>query len=631
MPASSLLLRKSPRPTRQRALVAALGAAALLLGGAVAPGSTKSAPTPDSDLVRPASAATARPVLSLLRRSAKTNPLTVPAAETWWKEAVVYQIYPRSFQDSNGDGVGDLRGIIQRLDYVKSLGVDAVWLNPIYASPNADNGYDISDYRAIMPEFGTMAHFDELLKQMHQRGLKLVMDLVVNHSSDEHEWFKQSRSSRTNPYRDYYHWWPAEKGTPPARVSFFDVNNDAWKYDSLTNAYYLHYFAAKQPDLNWENPKVRQEIYSLMRFWFDKGIDGFRMDVIPFISKDTTFPAIPARYQGNTEGHNASSYYASGPHLHEYLREMNREVLSKYDVMSVAEGAGATRDQALNFVDPARHELNMLYHFEGMDVGRDTKTYDLREFKRVYSNWEQTFADQGWGTIYLGNHDQPRMTSRWGDDRPAFRAPSAKLLSTFLLTMHDTPYCYQGDELGMTNSQFTSITDYRDIATLTRYEQVKKQGGNLPEFLETQQRRSRDNARTPMQWSAAPQAGFTTGTPWLKVNPNYEQVNVAVEEKNPESVLLYFRRAVALRRAHKVLTYGRYQLLDPDNPHVYAYTRTLGFEKALIVLNFSSEKRGWALPAGLRPRGQPWLNNYPTLQTGPTLALQPWQAVVLPL
>ncbi|MGI4874907.1 MAG: glycoside hydrolase family 13 protein [Janthinobacterium lividum] len=561
------------------------------------------------------------------------KPATAPAGQQpqWWKEAVVYQIYPRSYQDSNGDGVGDLRGIMQHLDYLKSLGVTAIWLNPIYASPNADNGYDISDYQQINPEFGTMADFDALLKGMHERGLKLVMDLVVNHSSDEHAWFKQARSSRTSPYRDYYHWWPAEKGTPSKRWSFFDPNDDAWKYDSLTNSYYLHYFARKQPDLNWENPKLRQEVYSMMRFWLDKGIDGFRMDVIPFISKDTSWPPIPAAYHGDYP-----HFYANGPHVHDYLQEMNREVLSKYpQAMSVAEGAGVTHDEARDFVDPARHELNMLYHFEGTGVKYVPQaagpTYDLLEFKRVYTTWEKLLAERGWGTIYLGNHDQPRMLSKFGDDRPAFRESSSKLLTTFLLTMRDTPYTYGGDEIGMNNIKFTDVADYRDIEALNRYAQAQRAGTDVAKVLETLRRTSRDNARTPMQWTAGTSAGFTAATPWLKVNPNYATVNVAAEEKDPNSILNYFRRTTALRKAHKVLTYGAYQLLDEPNPHIYAYTRTLGAERVLVVLNFSSEPQRWTLPAGVAVAGAPWLTNYPSLSTGPALALQPWQAAVLPL
>ena len=570
------------------------------------------------------------PVLAQAMKKALPKPAAQPAA--WWKEAVVYQIYPRSYQDSNGDGVGDLRGIMQHLDYIKSLGVSAIWLNPIYASPNADNGYDISDYRQINPEFGTMADFDALLKAMHERGLKLVMDLVVNHSSDEHEWFKQARSSRTSPYRDYYHWWPAEKGTPTKRWSFFDPKDDAWKYDSLTNSYYLHYFARKQPDLNWENPKLRQEIYSMMRFWLDKGIDGFRMDVIPFISKDTTWPPIPAQYHDDYP-----HFYANGPHVHDYLQEMNREVLSKYpQAMSVAEGAGVTHDEALPFVDPARKELNMLYHFEGTGIkyvaNANGPTYNLLEFKQVYSTWEKLFAERGWGTIYLGNHDQPRMLSKFGDDRPQFREASSKLLTTFLLTMRDTPYYYGGDEIGMNNIKFTDATDYQDIEARNRIGQARAAGASdLQKMLESLQRTSRDNARTPMQWNTEASAGFSTATPWLKVNPAYATVNVAAEEKDPNSILNYFRQATALRKNHKVLTYGRYELLDAANPHIYAYTRTLGQERALVVLNFSSDKQSWVMPTGLAAAGAPWLSNYAGLAVGKSLALQPWQAVVLPL
>ena len=425
----------------------------------------------------------------------------------WWKEAVVYQVYPRSFQDSNGDGVGDLRGLISRLDYIRSLGVDVVWLNPIFASPNDDNGYDISDYRAIMREFGTMADFDELLQAMHARGLKLVLDLVVNHTSDEHAWFKQSRSSRDNPYRNYYHWWPAEQGKPAARYSFFDVNSDAWEYDAATNSYYLHYFSIKQPDLNWENPRLRQGIYSMMRFWFDKGVDGFRMDVIPFISKDPAFPPMPAEYRGDWP-----RFYAQGPHVHDYLREMNREVLSRYDVMSVGEGTGVHTGDALEFVDAERGELNMLYHFDGMDLGYlpgsnkvpDPNGYSLVEFKQIYSKWDAVFAERGWGTIYLGNHDQPRMVTRWGDDSPQYLALSSKMLTTFLLTMRATPYYYAGDELGMSNIKFDRVEDYRDIESVNWFQQLRARGGDVAAFLEAQKIGARDNGRTPFQWEPAP-------------------------------------------------------------------------------------------------------------------------------
>ncbi len=509
----------------------------------------------------------------------------------WWKEAIVYQIYPRSFKDTNNDGIGDLQGIISKLDYVKSLGVDVIWLNPIYGSPNDDNGYDISDYRSIMNEFGTMQDFDELLSAMHQRKLKLVMDLVVNHSSDEHFWFQESRKSRENPYRDYYHWWPAEKGNPPARFSFFDVDGGGWKYDEQTNAYYLHYFSQKQPDLNWENPKLREEIYDMMRFWFDKGVDGFRMDVIPFISKDTSYPDLPEKYNGNFV-----SYYAEGPFVHEYLQEMNREVISKYDVMTVAEGVGVTTETGPLYVNPDRKELNMLYHFDGMGLGYlpygfkspNPDGYDLREFKHIYSKWDEVFAHDGWGTVYLGNHDQPRMVTRWGNDSVDFRVLSAKMLNTFLFTMRATPYLFFGDELGMSNIKFDTIDDYRDIETINVYRSIEAKSGDTQRYLEDQKISSRDNGRTPFQWDDSPNAGFSTAKPWLKVNPNYKEINVAAQENDPESVLNYFRKLVKIRKENKTLVYGKYELIDAENPDVYSYYRIDEQARFLILLNFSS-------------------------------------------
>ncbi len=552
----------------------------------------------------------------------------------WWKEAVVYQVYPRSFKDDNGDGVGDLKGILSKLDYIKSLGVDVVWLNPIYSSPNDDNGYDISDYQNIMKEFGTMQDFDNLLKGMHDRGLRLVMDLVVNHSSSEHEWFRQARSSRTNPFRDYYHWWPKEKGQPAKRYSFFDVNNDAWKFDTLTSAWYLHYFSQKQPDLNWENPDLRRHIFDMMKFWFDKGVDGFRMDVIPFISKDTSFPELPAAYKGDFV-----KYYANGPHLHEYLQEMNKEVLSKYDVMSVAEGIGVTTADALNFVDSSRHELNMLYHFEGVSLGYlpnkfktpDPKGYDLVAFKNIYSRWDSVFEEKGWGTIYLGNHDQPRMVTRWGNDEPAYRELSSKMLTTFLLTMRATPYYYGGDELAMNNIKFDRIGDYQDIESRNMYQKIKNEGGDLHAFLEAQKIAARDNARTPFQWDSTVNAGFSTGKPWLKVNPNYKTVNVAAEEKDTNSALHYFRKMVRLRKGDLTLVYGKYTLLDKDNPQVYAYTREGKEEKILVLLNFSARNAVFRMP-GATGDAKVLIGNYPampgTITPGGGITLRPYEAIV---
>jgi len=512
------------------------------------------------------------------------NDRTEISGRKWWKEAVVYQIYPRSFKDANGDGIGDLKGIISKLDYIKSLGVNVIWLNPIYSSPNDDNGYDVSDYRSIMKDFGTMEDFDSLLSGMHQRGLKLVMDLVVNHSSDEHEWFKQSRSSRTSPYRNYYHWRGAERGKPAYRYSLFDVNHDAWKYDSGTNAYYLHYFSRKQPDLNWENPQLRKEVFDIMKFWLNKGIDGFRLDAFQFAAKDTSFPAFPAGFEKDFV-----KYYAMGPHLHDYLQEMNREVLSKYDVMSVAEGAGNTYQDAHNLVDSDRHELNMAYAFEGVDIAKDSKRYSLLHFKEVFSRWDSVFANKGWLSIFLANHDQARLVSRFGNDSPPFREASSKMLTTFILSMRGTPYYYNGDELGMTNIRFDKIEDYRDKPTLNEYQHQKNIGGDIPQFMEQLKFSCRDNGRTPFQWDSSLNAGFSDGTPWIKVNPDYKRVNVAAEEKDANSCLHYFRKMVKLRNDNPVLVYGKYTLLDKDNPNVYAYTRELNGKKLLVLLNFTDK------------------------------------------
>jgi oligo-1,6-glucosidase len=484
-----------------------------------------------------------------------------------------------------------------------------------------------------MKEFGTMSDFEALLKGMHQRNIKLVMDLVVNHSSSEHAWFQQSRSSRNNPYRNYYHWWPAEKGKPAPRYSFFDVNNDAWKYDSLTNAYYLHYFSQKQPDLNWENPKLREEIFSMMRFWFDKGVDGFRMDVIPFISKDTSFPPLPKEYNGDFV-----KYYAHGPHLHEYLQEMNQKVLSHYNIMTVAEGIGVSVDDAHKMVDENRHELNMLYHFDGVSIGYvpgkfktpNPKGYSLLEFKNVYSKWDSAFETKGWGTIYLGNHDQPRMVTRWGNDAPQWRDLSSKMLTTFLLTMRATPYYYNGDELGMTNIKFNRIEDYRDIESINMYQQIKNKGGNLTEFIEAQKISARDNARTPFQWDSSSQAGFTTGTPWIKVNPNYKTINVAAEENTSNSCLHYFRKMVKLRKENPVLVYGKYTLIDKDNSSVYAYTREWNGKTILVLLNFTSKPATVNISTLNTNKVKLLIGNYSNAASAKN-ELRPYEAVVYEL
>ncbi len=569
------------------------------------------------------------------KQNAQNNSEHSIVAKNWWKEGVVYQIYPRSFKDSNGDGIGDLQGIISKLDYIQSLGVDIVWLNPIFASPNDDNGYDVSDYCAIMPEFGTMNDFDLLLSGLHERNIKLVIDGVFNHSSDEHIWFKESRSSRTNKYRNYYHWWPAEKGKPHHRFSFFDENNDAWKYDELTDAYYLHYFSAKQPDLNWENPQLRQEIYKIMRFWLDKGVDGFRLDVISFISKDVSFPPIPEIYNNDFP-----RYYANGPHLHQYLQEMNKEVFSNYNCMTVGECVAVDINDALQFVDSESKALNMFFHFDSVDYGYkknefkqpDPNGWKLTGFKEIFSKWNDVFADNGWGSIYLGNHDQPRMVSRWGNDSPEYREASSKMLLTFLLTMRSTPYIYMGDEIGMRNIRFNAIEDYRDIDTLKNYHQIKNTNGDVDYFMEGQKATARDNARTPFQWNEKEHAGFTDGEPWIKLNPDWEFVNAALQETMEDSVLNYFRKILKLRKQFPELIYGKYELLEKENEEVYAYTRILNDEKILVVLNFSKTNAPFSIPENIGLPGEVLINNLKEIIFHKSvIELLPYQAAVIRL
>ena len=545
----------------------------------------------------------------------------------WWKEGIVYQIYPRSFKDTSGNGVGDLRGIIQKLDYIKSLGVTMVWLNPIYESPNDDNGYDISDYRAIMKEFGTMEDFDELLEGLHKRGMKFIMDVVVNHSSDEHEWFQQSRSSRDNPYRDYYHWWPAEKGKPNHRWSFFDENSDAWKYDEQTDAYYLHYFSQKQPDLNWENPKVRQEVYDIMKFWAEKGVDGFRLDAFQYVSKDITFPAFPEGYDVDVPS--VIEYHGMGPHIHSYLKEMNEQVLSKYDVFAVSEGVGSTLQDAHDLVDKDRKELQMAYHFEATDMVTTLEKCTLAQFKESFTKWDKSFAEKGWIAIYLSNHDQSRFINRYGSDKPAFKDYSAKLLNTFILSMRGTPYTYYGDELGMTNIGFTKIEQYKDIAAINGYKKAATDGEDLDHYLKKLNLLSRDNGRTPMQWDDTNNAGFSSETPWLPVHENHTTVNVATQQNDHNSVLNHFRKMVALRKDNLLLVYGNYEIIQEEHPTIYAYSRTLDDEQMKILLNFSeSTSKINLLDLGLYK--EVLINNYNELLIDKnTITLQPYQAVVL--
>lgn len=545
----------------------------------------------------------------------------------WWKEGIVYQIYPRSFKDTSGNGVGDLRGIIQKLDYIKSLGVTMVWLNPIYESPNDDNGYDISDYRAIMKEFGSMEDFDELLEGLHKRGMKFIMDVVVNHSSDEHEWFQQSRSSRDNPYRDYYHWWPAEKGKPNHRWSFFDENSDAWKYDEQTNAYYLHYFSQKQPDLNWENPKVRQEVYDIMKFWAEKGVDGFRLDAFQYVSKDINFPPFPEGYDVDVPS--VIEYHGMGPHIHSYLKEMNEQVLSKYDVFAVSEGVGSTLQDAHDLVDKDRKELQMAYHFEATDMVTTLEKCTLAQFKESFTKWDKSFAEKGWIAIYLSNHDQSRFINRYGSDKPAFKDYSAKLLNTFILSMRGTPYTYYGDELGMTNIGFTKIEQYKDIAAINGYKKAASDGEDLDHYLKKLNLLSRDNGRTPMQWDDTNNAGFSSETPWLPVHENHTTVNVATQQNDHNSVLNHFRKMVALRKDNLLLVYGNYEIIQEEHPTIYAYSRTLDDEQMKILLNFSeSTSKINLLDLGLYK--EVLINNYNELLIDKnTITLQPYQAVVL--
>ncbi|HLO53154.1 MAG TPA: alpha-glucosidase [Saprospiraceae bacterium] len=543
--------------------------------------------------------------------------------QTWWKEGILYQIYPQSFKDSDGDGFGDFKGVIEKLDYIDSLGVSIVWMNPFFDSPLVDNGYDVADYRAIHPRYGNMTDFQEMLDGFHKRGIKFVLDVVVNHSSDQHEWFKQSRSSRENQYRDYYHWWPAEKGTPPYRHSLFDPEG-AWEFDSLSNAYYLHTFAEEQPDLNWENPKLRQEVYDIMKFWAEKGVDGFRMDAFQFASKDTTWPEFP-------KGHEKDfiKWYGMRPQLHTYLNEMYTEVIEKYDVFAVAEGAGSTFKDAHDLVDADRKELQMAYHFESVDMSRTPDGYTLDEFKDVFTRWDSSFADKGWIAIFLSNHDNARLVNRFGNPSPEFRTPSTQLLNTFLLSMRGTPYTYYGDELGMTNIDMPTIEEYVDIDAIGKYKAALKSGMDMNEFMKILNYSSRENGRTPMQWDATQNAGFTTGKPWARVNENYKEINVLSQNNDPNSILNHFKKMTKVRKDNPVLVYGKYDIIQKEHPEIYAFTRTLDNEKVLILLNFSTKSNDITL-TNIGKLGSSLINNYPAVQiNGDQVSMLPYQAVIL--
>lgn len=548
----------------------------------------------------------------------------------WWKEAVVYQIYPRSFMDSDGDGVGDLKGIISKLDYLKELGIDVVWLSPVYQSPNDDNGYDISDYQAIMEEFGTMEDFDRMLAGMHERGIKLVMDLVVNHTSDEHPWFVESRKSRDNPYRDYYFWREGKDGKEPNNwASCF--SGSAWKYDRETDMYYLHLFSPKQPDLNWDNPKVRRDVFSMMNWWCEKGIDGFRMDVISMISKEEGLPdgkVFPGARYGWPN-------VVNGPHVHEYLQEMNREVLSHYDLMTVGECSGVTIEEAKKYARADGKELSMVFQFEhvGLDDGKYGKwtdrRVDLRDFKKVMSKWQTDLSGKAWNSLFLGNHDQPRSLSRFGSDAPEYRVMCAKMLATCLHMMQGTPYVYQGEELGMTNCPFDSLDEVRDIESLNAFKEMTEAGTITPEdMLRYINLRGRDNARTPMQWDGSENAGFTKGTPWIKLNPNYKEINAAAELADSDSVFYYYKKLIALRKQEAVIVYGDYQLLEPESGSLYVYTRALEEEKLLVICSFTNQEECYEIPEEFRS-GSILIGNGKREKVEEKICLLPYEALVI--
>ena len=517
---------------------------------------------------------------------------------TWWKEAVVYQIYPRSFMDSNGDGIGDLKGITSKLDYLKYLGIDVIWLSPIYQSPNDDNGYDISDYRDIMDEFGTMEDFDELLRKAHEKGIRIVMDLVVNHTSDEHAWFIESRKSKENPYRDYYIWRKGKvDGNPPNNWGSC-FGGPAWQHDEETDMYYLHLFSKKQPDLNWDNPKVRQEVFDMMSWWCDKGIDGFRMDVISMISKHKEMPDGKVIDLYGDFG----PYCVNGPNVHTYLQEMNEKVLSKYDIMTVGETSGVTTELAKQYAGEDTHELNMVFQFEHVESdGKYGKWTDekisLICLKNILSRWQTELYGKAWNSLFWDNHDQPRVVSRFGDDRPQYRVASGKMLATCLHMMQGTPYIYQGEELGMTNYPFRDLQDFRDIESIHAYQDWCESGIVSHEaFWPCLLKKSRDNARTPMQWDDTEHAGFTAGTPWIGVNPNYKEINAKAETEDVCSVFHYYKKLIALRKNNPIIVYGKYELLLPEDENMYVYTRTLEEEKLLVVCSFTDQKTAFVVP-----------------------------------
>lgn len=549
----------------------------------------------------------------------------------WWKESVVYQIYPRSFKDSNGDGIGDIRGITQKLDYLKELGVDVIWLSPIYESPNDDNGYDISNYQAIMKEFGTMEDFEVMLSQAHKRGLRIVMDLVVNHTSDEHPWFVESRKSKENPYRDYYIWREGKDGGEPNNWGSC-FSGPAWEYDAATQMYYMHLFSKKQPDLNWDNEKVREEVFRMMNWWVDKGIDGFRMDVISLISKK---PDLPDGVPG-INGYASFNEPANGPHVHEYLQEMREKVLNRKDMMTVGECSGVTLEEAKKYASADGSELNMVFQFEHMDVDADgdnkwsEKKMYLPDFKEVMSRWEKGLSDIAWNSLFLENHDQPRSVSRFGNDG-SFRETSAKMLATCLHMMQGTPYIYQGEELGMTNVPFQSIDDFRDLDSINAYRELTQKGVfSKEDMLRRICYKSRDNARTPFQWDDSENAGFSTGEPWIMVNPNYKQINAKEQMSRKDSVFAYYQKLIRLRKEEPVIVYGDYELLCPQDEELYVYMRSLSDEKLLVICNFSERERSFILPEGVCiDTSRILIGNYETAVLKKEMCIRAYEAVVI--
>lgn len=549
----------------------------------------------------------------------------------WWKESIVYQIYPRSFKDSNGDGIGDLNGITEKMDYLQKLGINVLWLSPVYQSPNDDNGYDISDYQAIMDEFGTMEDFDRMLAAAHEHGIKLVMDLVVNHTSDEHPWFIESQKSVDNPYRDYYIWRPGKDGKEPNNWGSC-FSGPAWKYDEKTDMYYLHLFSRKQPDLNWDNPKVRQEVFDMMNWWLDKGVDGFRMDVISLISKK---PDLPDGLVG-INGYASFNEPANGPHVHEYLQEMREKVLNNADTITVGECSGVTLEEAKKYARSDEKELNMVFQFEHMDVDADgsnkwtDKKMNLRDMKAVLTKWQKGLEEIAWNSLFWENHDQPRSVSRFGNDSSQYRELSAKMLATCLHMMQGTPYVYQGQELGMTNVPFHSVEDFRDLDSINAYHELVEDQKvfSKEEMMRYLRYKSRDNARTPFQWDDSENAGFTTGTPWIMVNPNYKEINAKAEFADPNSVFYYYQKLIQLRKEKEIIVYGTYDLLLPESEELYVYTRTLGEEKLLVVCNFSENEVELEIPEEFR-KGSYLISNYETRPVENTMKIRAYESFVV--